>query len=239
MAENIVIGVEGDVSSGKTSVCKELIKMIPNSIFADAGLIARAIVMGVKKSPLAIPTLIKLLAGKDVDPIDLMKKLKLEFKIENKQTVVYIKEKKIEEKDIQTEKNSTGVSKYTSKVNTDSLYKFARSIIDKYRKDYNVIVSARDLIRIYPEMTAHVFITASLEERVERRYKQFKGKYTKEEIKETILKRDKMHEEAGYNNTYERTIKVDVTNCKSAKESAEKVLENIHITDLEVASSTT
>ena len=229
MSKNIVIGVEGDVSSGKTSTCKELSKMIPNCIFADGGLIARAIVMGVKKSPLAIPTLIKMISGKNVETVDLINKLKLKFDIENYQTVVYIKGKKIEEKDIQTEKNSTGVSKYTSKVNTDSLYKFAGSIIDKYRKEYNVVVSARDLIRIYPEMTCHVFITASLEERVNRRYNQFKGKYSKDEIKETILKRDKMHELAGYNNSFERTIKVDVTDCKSAKESAEKVLNEIKV----------
>lgn len=227
MSENIVIGVEGDVSSGKTSVCKELVKLIPNSIFADAGLIARAIVMGVKKSPFAIPTIIKLLLGANVEPVELMKKLKLEFRIKNKQTVVYIKGREVSEKDIQTEKNSTGVSKYTSKVNTDSLYRFAANIIDKYRKDFNVIVSARDLVRIYPDMTAHIFITASLKERVNRRYKQFNGKYTKMEIEKTIIKRDKMHENAGYNNTYEKTIKIDVTNCKTAKESAEKVLHEI------------
>ena len=229
MANNIVIGVEGDVSSGKTSICKELIKLIPNSVFADAGLIARAIVMAVKKSPMALPTLIKLLLGRNVEAVDLMKKLKIEFKIEDNQTAIYIKGKKVEEKDIQTEKNSTGVSKYTSKVNVDSLYKIASDIIDKYREEYNVIVSARDLVRIYPNMTAHVFITASLDERVNRRYSQFKGKYSKEEIRETILKRDKMHEKAGYNNTYEKTIKVDVTDCKSAKESAKKVMDKLDI----------
>ena len=229
MKKNIVIGIEGDVSSGKTSICKELIKLIPNSIFADAGLIARAIVMAVKKSPMAITTLVKLLMGRNVEAVDLMKKLKIEFKIENNQTAIYIKGKKVEEKDIQTEKNSTGVSKYTSKVNIDSLYNFASGIIDKYREEYNVIVSARDLVRIYPEMTVHVFITASLDERVNRRFKQFKGKYSKEEIRETILKRDKMHEKAGYNRTYGKTVKVDVTDCKSAKESAEKVMEIINV----------
>ena len=229
MAENFVIGIEGDVLSGKTSVCKELIKMIPNSIFADAGLIARAVVMGVKKSPLAIPTLIKMLFGKNVEPVDLIKKLKIKFEIENRHTVVYIKGQRINENEIQTEKNSTGVSKYTNKVNTDSLYKFARSIIDKYREKYNVIVSARDLIKIYPDMKVHIFITASLEERVNRRFKQFKGKYTRQQIRDTILKRDRMHEKAGYNEKYENTIIVDVTDCKSAKESAEKILENIKV----------
>lgn len=34
---NIVIGIEGQVASGKTSICKELVNMIPNSIFIDGG----------------------------------------------------------------------------------------------------------------------------------------------------------------------------------------------------------
>ena len=37
MERNIVIGIEGMVASGKTSICKELIQLIPNSIFIDAG----------------------------------------------------------------------------------------------------------------------------------------------------------------------------------------------------------
>lgn len=229
MHENIVIGVEGDVSSGKTSVCKELSKCIPNCIFADAGLIARAIVMGVKKSPIAIPVVIKIILGKNIEPIELMNKLRIEFKIENNQTTIYVKGKKIEEKEIQTEKNSTGVSKYTSKVNKESLYGFARKIIDEYKEKYNVIVSARDLVRIYPDMTYHIFITASLEERVNRRYNQFNGKYSKEQIRNTILKRDRLHEQAGYNKKYENTIIVDVTECKSAKESADKVLKELKL----------
>ena len=42
-----------------------------------------------------------------------------------------------------------------------------------------------------------------------------------------IEKRDKLHHDAGFNKLYEKSIKVDVTDCKSAKESAEKVYNNI------------
>ena len=34
---NIVIGIEGLVGSGKTSLCRELLKMIPNSIILHGG----------------------------------------------------------------------------------------------------------------------------------------------------------------------------------------------------------
>lgn len=42
-----------------------------------------------------------------------------------------------------------------------------------------------------------------------------------------IKKRDKLHEKAGFNKLYEKSVKVDVTDCKTAKESAEKVYSTI------------
>ena len=76
-------------------------------------------------------------------------------------------------------------------------------------------------------MTVHVYITASLEERIKRRYNQYNQKYAIEDIREMILKRDKLHEMAGFNKLYEKSIKVDVSNCKNAEESAKKVINNI------------
>ena len=49
MKKNFVIGVEGEVGAGKTSMCKELIKIIPNTIFIDGGLIFRGIILAIKK----------------------------------------------------------------------------------------------------------------------------------------------------------------------------------------------
>ena len=46
---NFVIGFEGDVGAGKTSICKELVNIIDNTVFVDAGDMARAIVMVIKK----------------------------------------------------------------------------------------------------------------------------------------------------------------------------------------------
>ena len=47
--KNIVIGIEGDVASGKTTICKELINIVPNSIFIDAGSIYRGIMQALKQ----------------------------------------------------------------------------------------------------------------------------------------------------------------------------------------------
>ena len=48
--ENIVIGIEGTVGAGKTSICRKLLDKIENSIILHGGNIYRAIVYGMSKS---------------------------------------------------------------------------------------------------------------------------------------------------------------------------------------------
>ena len=50
---------------------------------------------------------------------------------------------------------------------------------------------------------------------------------TKEQIKEMIQVRDELQEKSGYYKIYPQTKVIDVTNCKSAKESEKLVLGNI------------
>ena len=220
--QNLVIGIEGMVSAGKTSICKELLKIIPNSIFIDGGNIYRGIVEAMIKSNFSLKE------NTALDPLEIMKQLDVEFKIENSITEIYISGNKIENDEIQNAQNSVGVSQMASVANNLALFKFAHDIINKYSQKYNVIVSARDLVDIYPEMSVHVFVTASLEERAKRRYNQYNGKYTMDEVYSMIEKRDMLHQESGFNKTFEKTIKVDVTDCKSAKESAIIVMNNIN-----------
>ena len=47
--ENIVIGIEGTVGAGKTSICRELLRDIENSIIIHGGEIYRAIVYGIDR----------------------------------------------------------------------------------------------------------------------------------------------------------------------------------------------
>lgn len=225
MKENLVIGIEGMVASGKTSACLELLNLIPNSIFIDAGEIYRGIIQAIRENKIDISKLKE--KNSDFNPMEIMEKLKVTFKIENRMTEVYINGKKIEKEEIENAENSFGVSMIASSSNNDKLYDFARKVISTYRKKFNIILSARDLITIYPEMTVHVYITCSLEERVKRRYNQYKGKYSVEEIRKMIMSRDKMHEDAGYNRLYEKSVKVDITESKSAKQSALKILNSI------------
>ena len=47
---NIVIGIEGLVGAGKTSICRKLTEIIPNTVMFNGGNLYRAIVYGLMKS---------------------------------------------------------------------------------------------------------------------------------------------------------------------------------------------
>ena len=84
-------------------------------------------------------------------------------------------------------------------------------------------------MKMYPDTTYHFFVKASLEERINRKYIQYKEKIEKEKIKETIEERDRIQEETGYYKIYKNTKEIDVTYCKDAKESTKKLLEHIKL----------
>ena len=244
--KNIVIGIEGMVGAGKTSICDELLNLIPNSIFVDGSKIYRALIeaLHMAKDSLRFDENSKAedaaSSNKKADlfeginsleqmamltQFDLLKKLQVEFKIEDRKTVIYIAGKKVDEDAMKSMQNSIGVSKMANQADNSKLFAFAHQIIQEYSKKFNIIVSARDLVKIYPEMDLHIFITASLEERVQRRYNQLKGEYTIDEVRNSVIQRDILHEKSGFNETFDKTVKVDVTGDSSAKESAKKIFD--------------
>ena len=217
--ENIVIGIEGTVGAGKTSICRELLKDIDNSIILHGGEIYRAIVYGMMQT--------KIKNTKKLDAFDIMKELGIEIRLEDRETVIYMNGKKIKEKDLQSKQASMAVSKVSNIADNKKLYEFGKKLIDEYRKKYNIILSSRDIVKMYPEVTKHFFIDASLEERTNRKYMQYNKEIPKEQIAEMIQVRDELQEKSGYYKIYPQTKIIDVTNCKSAKESEKLVLENM------------
>ena len=216
---NIVIGIEGTVGAGKTSICRELLKQIENSIILHGGEIYRAIVYGMMKN--------KIENTEKLDAFEIMKRLGIEIKIENKETVIYMKGKKIAEKELQSKQASMAVSKVSNVADNTKLYEFGRKLIDEYREKYNIILSSRDIVKMYPNVTQHFFIDASLEERTNRKYMQYNKEIPKEQIEEVIKSRDDLQEKSGYYRIYPQTKILDVTNCKSPKDAAQMVLQNI------------
>ncbi len=171
--KNIVIGIEGTVGAGKTSICRQLLKKIENSIVLHGGNIYRAIVYGIMELHENMQEL------KNIDVFEIMKQLEIDIKLENRETVVYMKGKKIEEKYLQSDKSSMAVSKVSNVANNEKLYQFGKKLIDEFRKNYNVILSSRDIVKMYPDFTYHFFIDVSIEERTNRKYMQYNKKIKK------------------------------------------------------------
>ena len=217
--ENIVIGIEGTVGAGKTSICRILLDKIDNSIILHGREIYRAIVYGMMKA--------KIKNTQNLDAFEMMEQLGIEIKLEDRETKIYMNGEKIDEKHLQSEKASMAVSQVSNTANNEKLYKFGKILIDSFRKDYNIILSSRDIVKMYPDVTYHFFIFLSIEERINRKYNQYNKEISKEQVKEMIQKRDELQEKSGYYKIYPQTKVIDVTNCKCAEESAHLVLENM------------
>ena len=225
--ENLVIGIEGLVGAGKTAICKELLNKIPNSILLQGGNLYRAIVFGLMSSGINLKELRQNMNNANIKEI--MDKLKITIAIENRDTVIYINGNKIDEENLQNANSSLAVSEVSNVADNTSFYLFGRSIIEKFKKDFNVIVSGRDLMKIYPNLDYHFLITASLEERIRRKCIQYNGTISEEEVRQNIIKRDELQEKSGFYKQYENTILLDVTNCKTPEEGADEVLNKIKL----------
>lgn len=218
---NIVIGIEGPVGSGKTSICRELIKRMPNTVLLNGGNLYRAIVYCMMTNKSAMEKLKHEI--KNIDIKQVMDYFKIEIKIENNESEFYINGKKIEEEKMQSKQASMNVSIVGEMANNEALFEFARQLINQLKEKSNVIVSGRSVMKIYPNADYHFFITADLEERVNRKYIQYKGEISKEEIRKDIIKRDELQEKAGFYELHEITQIIDVTQCKTVEESVNKL----------------
>lgn len=226
--ENITIGIEGLVGAGKTSICRAMLDKIPNSIILHGGNLYRGIVYALMNSGIDMSKIVNN-SDKPIDIKQMMDMLKVEIKIENRESVVYVDGKEINEDNLQSDATSLAVSKIAKDADNSKFYAFGKKLIDVYKKQYNLIISGRDLMKIYPELDYHFFVTADIETRVDRKMHQYMNeKITREELKRHIEERDSLQEQAGFYKRYDKTIDVDVTECKSAEESAMKILEKIN-----------
>lgn len=224
---NLVIGIEGYVGAGKTSICRELLNIIPKSILLNGGNLYRAIMYILIKNGKNINELKKNLNHIDIKKV--MDMLKIEIKIENKETVFYCNGEKIQEEDLQSRLSSMAVSQVGGIADNSKLFEFARELINALRKDYNVIVSGRGLMDIYPGLDYHFFIVADIEERAKRKREQYNNDISIEEIKRHIEQRDELQRKSGFYKISDNTTIIDVTDCCSVEESTNKVFNEINL----------
>jgi len=225
--QNIVIGIEGLVGAGKTSICRNLIKIIPNAVLLNAGDLYRAIVYIMMKNGSTISRMKQ--AGKSLEIRELIDLFQIEIKIENNETVVYSNGERLKEEDLQSKETSLAVSEVSNTADNKEAFVFVKNLIDNLKKDYNVIFSGRATMKIYPECDYHFFIVADLDERVRRKCIQYNNKESKTEIRNNIIKRDELQEKSGFYEYSPITIEIDVTECKNVEESTQKVLQKMTV----------
>ena len=225
----LVIGIEGLVGAGKTSICRNLINKVSNTILLNGGNLYRTVIASIMQKGNELKNLIE--NAKSIDIKNMMDLLNIEIRIENGETCFYVDGKKADENLIQSKEISMAVSSIGGKAKEESLYKFAKELIDNLKKRYNVIISGRDLMRIYPDCDYHIFVTADLETRVSRKSFQYKNDDI-ETVRKNIIERDKLQKEAGYYDLYDITKVVDVSECKNVEESTEKVLDALDLDGL-------
>lgn len=229
MSSNIVIGIEGLVGSGKTSICQELIKRIPNSVLVNAGNFYRAVVFVMMKKGITIEKMKE--TGKKLDIRKLIDELKINLKVEDHKTVVYMGDEKLNEKDLQSKDTSLAVSEVSNTADNSKAFEFVHDFIDKLKEKYNVVFSGRATMKIYP-CDYHFFLIADLDERVRRKCIQYQNKENEEEIRYNVMKRDELQKQSGFYDYSPITVEIDVTDCKTVEESTEKVLHNLKIKEV-------
>ncbi len=227
---NLVIGIEGLVGAGKTSICRELKNIIPDTILFNGGNLYRAVVYAMMQNGRELEELKN--KGKSLDIKEMMDLFKIELKIENNETIVYIDGIKVDEDSIQSKEASLAVSTVGGSADNKALFEFSKNLINSYKEKFNIIVSGRSLMKIYPECNYHFFITASLDERVRRKLIQYNEKESPKDIRDNIVKRDILQEKAGFYEYSPITIEIDVTDCKSVEESTKKVLSKIKLPEM-------
>lgn len=226
---NLIIGIEGLVGAGKTSICRELIKVIPNSIFLNCGNLYRAIVAVLIENGNTLNELKD--NAQEINLKQLMDYFKINIKVENNETIIYKGEEKLDENILQSKEISIAVSSLGGKTKESEAIEFLRNLVIDLKKEYNIIISGRGIMKLFPDTDYHLFIIADLDERVKRKHMQY-PEIEIDDVRKNIIERDVLQKKAGYYDLEDKTEVIDVTECANVKESTDKVLEvlnlNIH-----------
>lgn len=204
-----VIAIDGPAGAGKSTVAKKVAEQL-GFVYLDTGAMYRAITLKVLNSRINIDSeeAVYRAAREGV----------LDFEKEGILLDGVLVEKEIRSPEVT--KNVSQVSAYG---------KVREVLVDMQReisKGKSSVVDGRDIgTVVFPEAWLKIFLTASVDERAERRYKEIGGKISLEEIKKAIEERDYMdsHREVSPLKQAEDAILLDTTSKNIEQVTAEIV----------------
>lgn len=173
------IAIDGPAGAGKSTLAKAISKKL-SYIYVDTGALYRTVAIYVIKNKL----------NDEKKIIDQLNNIKINLKFLNGEQKVFLYEK-----DISEEIRNPEVSMMASKISAiPDVRVFLLDLQRDLAKNNNVIMDGRDIgTVILPNANVKIFLTASLEKRTQRRYKELieKGlKVSYDDVLKDILKRD-------------------------------------------------
>jgi cytidylate kinase len=182
MLKKVIIAIDGPAGSGKSTAAKNIAQNL-GFTYLDTGAMYRAITYLALRDGIVenIPAV-----------IELVNKISLKLKFENNITRVFIDNEEVT--------NNIRTPEVNSKVSEISTIPEVRYELVKIQKKLgeagNIVAEGRDITTVvFPDADVKIYMTASVEERAKRRFKEFQEKkadITLEEVKENIEKRDKI-----------------------------------------------
>lgn len=178
----IIVAIDGPAASGKSTAAKRLAEHL-NFVYLDTGAMYRAI---------TFIALEKNIVENENAIIELTKNLDMSLKFENGVTRVFVNGDEVTEF-IRTKEVNARVSDVSRiKEVRAELVKIQKKLSEKG----NLVAEGRDITTVvFPEADVKIYMTASLNVRVDRRHKEFLERgmeLTYEEVKENVIKRDKI-----------------------------------------------
>lgn len=182
MVKNITIAIDGPAGSGKSTAAKKIAEKL-GFTYVDTGAMYRAVTfLALRES----------IVDNIEEVIKLARRVAINLKFENGLTRVFADNEEITD--------AIRTFEVNSKVSEISVIPEVRQELVKIQRKMgengNIVAEGRDITTVvFPNADIKIFLTASVDERAKRRFREFQEKdnhLTFEEVKANIEKRDRI-----------------------------------------------
>lgn len=177
----MIIAIDGPAGAGKSTIAKLIAKQL-GLVYIDTGAMYRAVGLKAKRNNIACSEQEKI--------EEMLKNTEVELKNENGATAVYL-----DGENVSTEIRLPEISRMASDISAVPVVRYA--MVEMQRSMANktdTILDGRDIgTFVLPNADVKIFLTASVEERAERRYKELIAcgeNVKREDVRSDIEKRD-------------------------------------------------